>query len=98
LINFQNFVHSKYLVGHFNKEINKKIISQPIPLPTSYWLHYFPNLKVSALEFDSEVENALKTSVSPTAKASSQSGIFSTKREYTRVVNGCQTLDICAPQ
>lgn len=75
-------------------------MSQPIPLPTSHWLHDFPALKFSAMDFYSEVEVSLKAREIPGAKASrinlSQTGIFSSKREYLRVVNGEMTFDICA--
>ena len=75
-------------------------MAQPIPLPTSHWLHDFPNLKHSASEFYSEVENALNARVIPQSTSSrislNQTGIFSSKREYLRVVNGGQTFDVCA--
>jgi hypothetical protein len=75
-------------------------MAQPIPLPTSHWLHDFPNLKISALEFYVEVENALSARLIPQAKSSrinlNQTGILSSKREYLRVVSGDQTFDICA--
>ncbi|MBX7164065.1 MAG: hypothetical protein K1X49_10240 [Saprospiraceae bacterium] len=75
-------------------------MAQPIPLPTSHWLHDFPGLKFSAMEFYAEVEATLKAREIPGAKASrinlNQTGIFSAKREYLRVVNGEMTFDICA--
>lgn len=75
-------------------------MAQPIPLPTSHWLHDFPDLKFSAMEFYNEVEATLKAREIPGAKASrinlNQTGIFSAKREYLRVVNGEMTFDICA--
>lgn len=75
-------------------------MAQPIPLPTSHWLHDFPGLKFSAMEFYSEVEETLKTREIPGVKASrinlNQTGIFSSKREYLRVVCGVMTFDICA--
>ena len=75
-------------------------MAQPIPLPTSHWLHDFPGLKFSSMEFYSEVEATLKAREFPGAKASrislNQTGIFSAKREYLRVVNREMTFEICA--
>jgi hypothetical protein len=75
-------------------------MAQPIPVPTSHWLHDFPGLKFSAMEFYSEVESTIKAREISGVRVSrinlSQTGLFSIKREYLRVANGEMTFDICA--
>jgi|JI61114DRNA_FD_contig_51_3228199_length_1235_multi_6_in_0_out_0_1 hypothetical protein len=75
-------------------------MAQSIPRPASHWLHDFPNLKLSALEFYAEVEFSLNARVISQTKFArinlNQTDIFSSKREYLRVENGDQTFDICA--
>jgi len=75
-------------------------MARPIPLPSSHWLHDFPHVTFSVMEFYNLIEENLRERNMPVGDFSrvnfSESGFFSTRREYLRVKNDYLTFDICA--